>query len=250
MKSIERWVALADIHAPEHDRKTWKAVQSYLKQNKMDGVILQGDQLDLACISHWNKGKPGLKTKGNLKRDLDTFEREILTPLEKLIPKGAQKVWMMGNHERFLNDLTDEMPELFGMFDIVRYFRLKERGWQIIKLGHRFKLGKLDVIHGDTLTGGLNAARKALETYGGNVLLAHFHNPQSASKTSPTSVRKKSMAWVAPIIGSVNPAWTKRRANNWINGMTLIDVFRPSGNFNLYPVIVSDGMFSYGGRVY
>ena len=45
MKSIERWVALADIHAPEHDRKTWKAVQSYLKQNKMDGVFSYGGRV-------------------------------------------------------------------------------------------------------------------------------------------------------------------------------------------------------------
>jgi predicted phosphodiesterase len=250
MDSLQRWVALSDIHAPEYDRPTWRAILSYIKQNPLDGVILTGDQLDLGCISHWNRNKPGVKTKGNLQKDLEKFEREILTPLEELLPKHCQKVWIMGNHERFLTDLSDEMPELFGMFDIVKYFRLKERGWVIVGLGKRFKLGKLDVIHGDTLTGGLTAARKALEVYGGNVLLGHFHNPQSASKASPTNVRKKAMAWVAPIVGSINPGWVKRRANNWLNGFTLIDVFQPSGSFNLYPVIVTSGQFGYAGKIY
>lgn len=247
---LERWISLADIHCPEHDRKTWNAIKSYIRKNRVDGIILQGDQLDLACVSHWNKSKPGLKTKGNLKHDLDTFEKEFLTPLEAMLPKGAQKIFMWGNHERFLDDIAEEAPELFGMFDIVKYFRLEERGWKVIPLGGCYKLGKLDVIHGDTLTGGHTCARRALEIYGGNVLLAHFHNPQSASKTSPSSTRKKAMAWVAPIVGSVNPGWTKKRANNWLNGFTVIDVFRPSGDFNLYPVIITDGRFSFAGKVY
>lgn len=249
MEHLENWIDLGDIHSPEYDRRTWHAILSYLKVNKVDGVILSGDQLDLACISHWNKNNHLVKLKGGLKRDLDNFDRDILTPLESLLPK-CQKVWIDGNHERFITDRVQEDPELFGMLDHVRYLQLKERGWKIIPLGGSFKLGKLNVIHGETISGAANAARKAVEIYSSNVLLHHFHSPSSYSKTSPVNHKHKFMAWVAPIIGKVNPIWIKNRANSWINGFTIIEVRRPSGLFNLYPVVILDGVFSYGGKVY
>src|ERR1035441_9120098 len=62
-----------------------------------------GDALDLSCVSHWNANLPGNKRKGELKSDLDGFDKEILRPIEALLPRGCEKVFLTGNHERFLD---------------------------------------------------------------------------------------------------------------------------------------------------
>jgi hypothetical protein len=114
----ELWVCLYDIHYPQFDSKTFRAILSFIRKNEVHGLLLGGDALDLSCVSHWNKNLPGTKHKGELRRDLDGFDNNILQPIEALVPRGCDKVFLTGNHERFLEqDLTDEMPELDGMLD-------------------------------------------------------------------------------------------------------------------------------------
>ena len=98
------WILLYDIHAPSYSRPTWKAVLDFVRinRNRIAGCLLGGDQLDYPSLSHWNKEKPATRTKGALKREFDIFDREILTPLEKLLPRKAIRVWLDANHERFL----------------------------------------------------------------------------------------------------------------------------------------------------
>jgi UDP-2,3-diacylglucosamine pyrophosphatase LpxH len=130
------WACLYDIHHPQYDQKTFRAILSFIRQNRVDGLLLGGDALDLGCVSHWNKDLPGNKRRGELKSDLDGFEKEILQPLEALLPRGCEKIFLTGNHERMLDqDLTESMPELDGMLDFKQYLRLAERGFKVIPLG-------------------------------------------------------------------------------------------------------------------
>jgi hypothetical protein len=244
------WCALYDIHHPQYDRKTLRAILSFIRQNHVDGLLLGGDALDLGCVSHWNANLPGNKRKGELKSDLDGFDKEILQPLEALLPRGCQKVFLTGNHCRFIDDLMESMPELDGMLDIKKYLRLEERGFKVVPLGGEFQIGDLLCIHGECVgSGGGNAAKKALEIYGQNILMGHGHQLQASSKCSPSSSKKKVCAWMSPIVGSVSPRYLKHRANAWVNGMTLVYV-RGDGTFNLYQVVITDGVFSFGPTTY
>lgn len=83
------WVCLYDIHHPQYNKKTFKAILSFIRQNHVDGLLLGGDALDLSCCSHWNANLPGNKRKGELKSDLDGFDKEILQPIEALLPRGC-----------------------------------------------------------------------------------------------------------------------------------------------------------------
>ena len=118
-------MCLYDIHHPQYDQKTFRAILSFISQNEVHGVLLGGDALDLSCVSHWNASLPGNKRKGELKSDLDGFDKQILQPLEALLPRDCKKVFLTGNHERMLDqDLTESMPELDGMLDFKQYLRL------------------------------------------------------------------------------------------------------------------------------
>lgn len=144
----ELWVCLYDIHYPQYDRKTFRSILTFIRKNEVHGLLLGGDALDLSCVSHWNKDLPGNKRKGELKSDLDGFEREILRPLEALLPRDCEKVFLVGNHERTLEqDLSETMPELDGMIDFKQYLRLAERGFKVIPLGGDYEIGELLCIH-------------------------------------------------------------------------------------------------------
>lgn len=251
--SIKTWVIAHDLHYPEFSKQTFAAMLEFIKDVRPAGFIFGGDQFNNEEISHHTLGKPFYRERASYKRNTDGFERDVLSPLERLLPK-AERVWIVGNHDRFERDLIERQPELEGIIERVDSLKLEQRGWKVVPLGHSYKLGELNVIHGEILTGignqaGAFPAKKAIEIYAGNVLAGHTHAPQSFSKISPVEVKKKYMAWIAPILGERNPAYLRNRPTSWMNGFTIVEM-REKGLFNLFPVIVIDGKFSYGGKVY
>lgn len=250
---IKTWVVAHDLHFPQYCKKTFDAMMEFIKDVRPAGFIFGGDQFNNDEISHHTKGKPLYRERASFKRNTDKFDELVLRPLEKALGK-VPKVWIIGNHDDWERQLIEEQPELEGIIERTDSLRLSERGWLIVPLGHAYKLGELNVIHGEILTGignqaGRYPAAKALEIYSSNVLAGHTHAPQSMAKISPVETRKKDMAWIAPILGLCNPAYNRNRPTAWINGFTIVEV-RGQGMFNLYPVTVFDGKFSYGGKEY
>ena len=253
MQKIKTYVVAHDLHYPEYCPKTWGAMMEFLNANKVAGFIFGGDQFNNEEISHHTKGKPLYRERASFKRNTDGFAKNILQPLERVLG-SAEKVWIIGNHDRFEHDLIEEQPELEGIIERPESLKLEQRGWKVVPLGHSYKLGELNVIHGEILTGignqaGAYPAKKAIEIYAGNVLAGHTHAPQSFAKISPVEVKKKYMAWIAPILGACNPSYLRNRPTAWLNGFTIVEL-RDKGLFNLYPVICINGEFSYGGKLY
>lgn len=254
MAKIKTAVAVYDLHYPKIDKPTVAAWMDYLSQNKVDVFIFGGDQFHFDCISHHTKHTPIFRTRRSYLNDIEGFDKNILQPLENVLGKNCEKVWIIGNHEDWEQDLINEQPELEDVIGHVRLLGLEGRGWTIIPLGHAYKLGKLKVIHGETLTGignqaGMFPARKAVELYAGNVLAGHTHAPQTFTRVSPVEYTNKWQAHISPISGHVNPEYLRNRPTAWLCGFNIIDVF-PNGQFNYYPVIVCNEVCSYGGKVY
>jgi hypothetical protein len=110
--------------------------------------------------------------------------------------------------------------------------------------------------HGEILTGigsqgGAFRSKKAVELYAGNVLAGHTHAPQSYTKISPVEQRKKHGGWINAILGATNPDYLRNRPTAWLNGFTVVELYTANGFFsNLYSVVVLNGRFSYGGKIY
>jgi predicted MPP superfamily phosphohydrolase len=254
MPKVKRAVAVFDIHYPVHHKPTINALFDYLKENPPDILTLGGDQFHFDCISHHTADKPIYRTQRSYINDVEGFEENVLTPLEKLLPKHCEKTYHLGNHERFETDFIEKHPELDGAIDHTQILNLKKRGWKIIPLGHASNLGKLVVAHGDTVGGVGNQmpgqpAKKALELYSSNILIGHTHAPQTFTKISPVEHTNKWQGHVAPCACEVNPNYLRNRGTAWLNGFCVVDVF-PNGNFSYYPVIITDGVFSFGGKQY
>lgn len=254
MKKIKTYLILADIHYPKIHKPTFGAILDYLDKNKVDGLVFQGDQLDEENISHHTKGKPLYRLRNGYLNDITGFEKDVLLPIEKRLSKNTERYWIKGNHERFETDLIEEMPELEGVLDHVKHLKLVERGYEIIELGHCLKLGKLNIVHGEILSGSGNQgsmypARKAVELYAGNVLAAHSHAPQMFSKVSPVEHTQKHQGYINGILGNCNPAYLRNRPTAWVNGAAILEL-HGEGTFNLYLVNIHNGKFSYGGKIY
>ena len=245
---IRRWVICYDLHYPKHDEPTWRAIKDFIVRNRVDGFVLAGDNFNNEQVSHHTRGKAMLRSRGGYLNEIREFDRDILKPVEKLLPRGATKVWLDGNHEAWSDQLIEEQPELDGLQH--RYqLRLKERDWKVVRQGRIHKIGKLSVIHGDIISGGsANAARKAVELFVSNVVLGHFHSPSSCSRISPRKPSQKWMAWVSPIAGDCDADYLKGKATGWMNGCVIVESW--SSYFNLYPVIIVNGTFAYGGKLY
>jgi hypothetical protein len=249
-------IVVHDLHYPKWNKVAFAALLDFLRQNSrvVESFVFGGDQFDNEVISHHTKGKPLYRVTGGYKRDQDGFLEEVLNPLEAVLPKGCRKIFITGNHERFEQDFIEEHPELEGIVSHVEGLQLAKKGWEIIPLGHATKIGKLVVIHGEILTGignqaGAFPAKRAVELYGASVLAGHTHAPQSFTKVSPVDHTQKHMGWIAPIMGATNPSYLRNRPTAWVNGFTLVETF-DDGNFNVYPIIISGGKFSFAGKVY
>jgi hypothetical protein len=251
---VERWVIGHDLHFPKYDRRTFLAMFALMRDIRPHGFIFGGDQFDNAEVSHHNKAKTIYHERGSYKRNTERFDAEILRPLESIIGKG-EKVWIIGNHDDWERQLIEENPELEGWMERPLALDLEQRGWEIIQLGHTKRLGQLNVIHGEILTGlggqgGVFPSRKAVELYGGNVLAGHTHSPQAFTKISPVEQKKKHGGWINPILGATNPDYLRNRPTAWLNGFAVVELYTASGMFNLYPIFVFNGKFAYGGTIY
>jgi hypothetical protein len=248
---IKTYVLSYDLHYPEHDPAAWACVLDYVRQNQIDGFIFGGDQLDLSCISHHNADKPLYRPKGALKSNLDGFVRDILDPIDDALGPKADKRFLMGNHEAWLTEqLSETNPELDGMLDLPSLLDLEDRGYEVIPQGGFTRVGKLVVIHGDTVGGGIHSAKKAADLYSGSsVVMGHHHTLQVFSKQSPVAQTDRWSATVLPCLCNLAPRYGRNRANAWLTGFGIVEV-RSDGSFNLHPVVISNGQCSYGGVLY
>lgn len=250
------WVWAFDIHSPKIHRPTLNALLHYISDNtdQIVGFGFGGDQLDNEEISHHNKKKIIFRSPGSYRRNTDFFDREILSPIEAQLRPDTAKVWISGNHDDWENQLVQEQPELLGTVERPLLLNVEKRGWEFVPTGSIYKLGKLSVIHGETLTGlgnqaSLYHAKRAVEAYGRSVLYGHIHSAQSYTRVAPFSQTEKHMAWCSPIIGITNPTYLRNRPTAWINGFTIVEV-QINGNFNVYPIVVTNGRFRFGGVTY
>jgi len=245
---IQKTVLLPDIHYPHIDPKVMESVNQFIFEYEPHELVYMGDQMSLDCISGWNKRKPLLKEGQRLVNDYETFDRDILRVHETLTADDTRRTFLIGNHEERVNWYIQEHPELEQLIDIDRNLNLTERGYNIIPFNQIYKLGKLSVIHGYYWN--KYHAAKTLESFEGNVVYAHVHNPQIYSKVSPVDRRGYHMAACLGCLCNIKPDYKKGLPNFWVNQFGVVEWLPATGYFNLTPITIIDGTFMWNGTYY
>jgi hypothetical protein len=232
---------------PMHDTPTLNIFLKFVKDFKPDTVILGGDILDCGMISHHNDRKPGKVEGLRLFRDAQELRGKLLGPLEDLVPK-ADLVYLIGNHEDWLDQLLDLFPGLENYFDLRTVLGLGPR-WKVIPQGGKYRLGKLIFKHGDTLTGAEGVAKQAVTNAERSIRFGHNHSWSVFTKCSDVDLLQKHTGLSMPCACRKGPGYGKGRANKWVNGFGWGYV-QPNGYFTDYVSIVIKGQTIVNGKLY
>ena len=231
---------------PLHDLKAINSMLQFAVDFKPDVFILGGDILDCGVISHHNHGKPGQTEGLKLLADAKELQAAVLSPIDAIKPK--QKVFIVGNHEAWLSQLTDQMPTLEGIVDLESLLQLKS--WKVVPQGGQYDLGKLTFLHGDTVTGGEHVAKQAVINYERSVRFGHYHTFQTYTKTAPSEYKNGKTAVAVPCLCHKTPKYGKGKPNRWMQGFQFGYVGE-GGCYNDYTAIIVDGKFiAPNGKAY
>jgi hypothetical protein len=221
-------------------------VMQFAQDSKPHHWVFGGDMLDCGVVSHHNRGKPG-RTEGlRLLQDAEECKAQIVKPAYALASKSA--TYIVGNHEHWLEDLTDDQPGLEGLVGLKPLLGLGD--WNVIEQGGYHRIGKLHFIHGDQISGGTNAAKNAVDTYGASVRLGHFHTAQMATKTSAIHNVLGHTGAVVGCLCTKDPKYGQGKPNRWVQGFNFGWVDTNTGLFNDYFPIICNGRTVINGKVY
>jgi hypothetical protein len=259
---MERFIAAFDLHRgyereegkkrPLHDDRAWQAVLAFASDFKPHHFVLGGDVLDCGAISHHNARKPG-KTEGlKLLHDVEETRREVILPIESVVirpHRGRPTLrYHIGNHEDWLQDLVDTDPALEGLVNVERLLGLDAK-WDVVDQGRVSQLGKLAVMHGDTLRNTDNVAKAAVSNYETNIIFGHFHTSQTYTKTSALDAELPKTGTAVGCLCTKDPGYNERSPNRWAQGFAYGYLFS-NGDFTLYTPVVINGRFAAEGKEY
>ena len=259
---ITRVILLPDFHYPHHNKLAVKATFQFIQWFKPHIVVILGDALEMDAINHWQRDKGNRKFFENkrLLQEYEGFDRDILTPLDKLCEnsnkrrKKVRKIFMGGNHEDWINVLFNKFPEFEGMLEPEIALKLKERNWEwipFIQIGEQgnvtrgiVRFGKLNVFHG-TYYNKYHASKTADE-YSKSCAYAHTHDIQSYTKEFADDLGYHTAQSIGCLCDR-SPAFKWGKANRWVNAFGVLYV-REDGMYNLYVPIIIRGKFTFADK--
>lgn len=254
--SVKKYVALFDCHfgwEKRHVGREYKtftthnpaaiaAALEFTKEFKPDTVILGGDQVNFAPISHWNTDKHWANEKGRIKLEMDECEKQLLHPLLLPATGVSEWVWMTGNHEQWLYDFIQKNPAIQGMVEPENYLKDSLCRFKFIEQGGVFWLGKLGFIHGDTLGKGGSPALTASRRYQNNMRLGHYHTYNAHTQYNLVDAKDIKTIVVVPALASINQSYAKGAPSMCLNGFNYGYVW-PDGRYTDYTVVMADSKF-------
>lgn len=247
-KQFKQYLVIADTHVPYQDTKSIKAILKLADDIKFDGFFIVGDFLECESVSHWLLDKSKNKTLEGKRLQYEYEEgNRLLDEFDKRLPRNCDKRFWMGNHERFVSDLIEKIPQLDGLINVDTQLNLKERGYTVyLEQNHIEKVGKLNIFHG--WKGGENPTKAMITQIMGNVLSAHLHSLEVKMMHSPAKELSIIGASI-PCLCNQNPEFMHNQPNKFSLGFAIVNFY--DGDFFQIDILrIIDGKFIYNGKIY
>lgn len=214
---------------PLHDAAAIATFVRAAQKLQPSTVILGGDALDCGPITHHRSGRHGRATEGlRLLGDMQLLREMVLQPLEALASR-PRLIYMIGNHEHWIDMWVDEHPEVEGLVGLDVGLQLSAHGWEVIPQGGTFALGKLHFLHGDTLRTA-NPAKYGVETFERSLRFGHFHRQSGWTKTSALDVEDVRTAIGVPGLCRRDPSYGRSAPNSHSLGF-LVGTHEPATGY-------------------
>jgi hypothetical protein len=236
---------MGDLHYPYQDQKAIDAVLDYVRDWRPELIIINGDLFDSYLISSYSKSPEQLNH--HLQREFD-----LAKPFVKLIDEaGSDIVYILGNHEARIDALIAQNPGL-SRLRALQWHNMAElpARWQILPQYSRYRLGSLDIHHGDLKQGpgGRYVAARMLEDLKRSSLFNHFHRDQSYPEPDGDGVVRCGYG-TGHLCDPVEAA-KYCRLNRWTTGFRSIDSDPTSGLFEVRSHLIHGGRTRIDGKTY
>jgi predicted phosphodiesterase len=220
IKGFSRIGILSDIHVPYHNIPALTAAIEYLKKEKVDALLLNGDTIDCHTISNFDKDPK----KRNFAQELDAFE-QLFDVLKKQL--NCKIFFKLGNHEiRYERFLIQKANELIGVkeFEFENIIKARANGIEIIGDKTVMKLNKLNGIHGHEYKGGISApVNIARGLYlRGKVSAFQGHNHSTSEHTETDMDGEITTTWSIGCLSELHPSYMP--LNKWNHGCAIVDL--------------------------
>lgn len=258
---------------PIHDEAAIDVALQLVRKAKPDQIILVGDNLDLCEFGKY-RYTPAFARTTQAAIDRAT---ELCAQLRSLAPQ-ARIVWIAGNHEERLGNMIldgagaayglrrGNTPQEWPVLSVPYLCRLDETEVEYLPgypTGAHWINERLHVIHGDKVASGGSTAHKYLATVKTSVIYGHIHRREWAERTrddhdGARTILAASPGCLARIDGAVpstrgghdldgRPLY---RAEDWQQGVAIVEYFPGDGDFNLELVPIRDGWARWRGQDY
>ena len=247
-------VVVPDTQYPFIHRRSERAVQAFVRDQKPDAVVHIGDFADFYSFGSYRKS-PG-QARVWLDKELKV-SRAKLTEWRELAPKAEYHL-IEGNHEdRVRRYLADHAYECFGVdhYNVERLLETRERGWEYhgpypragMWLG---KYGGIWACHGKfVLQHSAYTARKHVERMGLSVIYGHTHRLGAYFRTHTLTGRH----YVGYEVGCLcDPKTTPGPDGfaDWQFGFASVWVSTKTKRFHVDLVAVTEGGCVVAGKEY
>lgn len=241
------FVVIPDLHAHEVIWDYLALVCQFITNFKPEYVIQLGDLMDYECLLGIGKKRyPAFDGKdvGKLNREFQAVAK-IITMINQACPKACKKIFLEGNHEYRVTELVRKAPEFEDMFRLDK--RVDMSGWKILPYLQKFKLGKLNFIHGEFY--GQAPVKKHLSVYDKNIIFGHTHAIGQETKPSPM---REIPVWGAMIgcLCALNAEYMKNKSSRAEHGFGYGWYEEESGDFDCAIKRIIHGGFWAEGRRY
>lgn len=234
-KSITKLLVMGDLHVPWHNPEAIEMAIQYGIDEKVDGVLLNGDVLDFYGASDHEKDPRKVNWMGEIEAG-----RAIFRMIRQAFP-GIPITFVVGNHsyrlERYLMkyaDLLLGMPE----FELPTLMRLGELGIHTVPNKRVVHAGKLTIAHGDNWKGGggINPARWISLKTGEPTMINHFHRTSShMDRTVRGNIRGW---WSLGCLCELTPTYLPM--NSWNLGFAVVHINK-DGSFEVDNKMIVEG---------
>lgn len=232
---------ISDLQVPFQDNDAIRICFDYLKQQKIDCLFINGDLVDFYNISSYERDP----RKRNMKAEYEAII-EMLVFIKSEFSNIPIYYNLDANHEaRYERYMNTKAPELLQLeiFGLENLLRLDELGYHYIKNVDHVKIGKLPVIHGDTVFrrgSGVSPARTLWMRTKVSCIASHVH--RSSSYSSKNFNGEQTTCWTTGMLMHPNVEYAKH-VDEYNSGFAIIDLDQ-QGNYFV------DNKKIYKGKVF
>ncbi|MGD9724860.1 MAG: metallophosphoesterase [Nitrospiraceae bacterium] len=245
MSNLKSGVFISDIHLP--DSIDLAPVIEYIGDLQPETIILGGDIIDATGL-HASESMKAEQVK------MEWFERDVelayglIANLKKVSP-NSKIIYLEGNHEQRYARLQEKYPDLFK--NTLNYrkviSRLVDKYVNYAQSDSYYKIGDVVFVHGDIFPD-LHAKPYALRYSPNKVVYGHMHHFQAYTTHRALLHESSRYGVTAGCLSTLNPAWKKGMANQWVNGFIS---FLTDGTTTTPTVhLIEKGRFAVGRKIY